>query len=200
MNKKKVGTALVAILLLGGLAWALVPRGPDPQVAKVLAMQEKLFNEKGPREGRREAFDELRKEAEKLTPDQRMKMMHDNPPPFVKEFQKNVRDYFELPEDKKKAALDKQIDAMEKMRKDMEKRFANNKGKGGPRGPGGFGGPPGGGPPGGGPPGGGDRNEMRKRMLDNTSATDRAMFSEYFSAVEKRRQERGLPQMGGPRF
>jgi hypothetical protein len=75
------------------------------------------------------------------------------------------------------------------MRKDMEKRRAS-----GDRPPG----PPG--PPGGGRGNmdAGQRDQFQKRMLDNTSPTERAMFSEYFKDMESRRKERGLPPLGGP--
>jgi hypothetical protein len=44
----------------------------------------------------------------------------------------------------------------------------------------------------------GQRDQFQKRMLDNTSPTERAMFSEYFKDMESRRKERGLPPLGGP--
>jgi hypothetical protein len=95
--------------------------------------------------------------------------------------------YFDLSADQRRAALDKQIDEMERMRKEFEKRRGQG---GGPRM-----GPPGGFGRG---AGGGDRNQMRKRMLDNTSPQQRAMFDEYFRDVAQRRKERGLPPLPGP--
>jgi len=217
MNKKKASVALIAIVILGGLAWAFLAVGPDPQVAKVVELQGKLFSENSavPPDQRREAFEELRKEAEKLTPEQREQMMRDNPPPFVRQMQQNVVAYFDLPQDQRKGHLDKQIDEMEKRRKEWEKiRVERSKQQGdgvasGPGGPGsggpGPGGPGFGGP--GGPPGGFGRStdptkqtEMRTKMLDNTSPQQRAMFSEYMEQLQQRRRERGLPAMGGPRF
>jgi hypothetical protein len=44
----------------------------------------------------------------------------------------------------------------------------------------------------------GQRNQFQKKMLDNTSPTERAMFTEYFKDMENRRRERGLPTLGGP--
>ena len=196
MKNKKVLIALVAVVVLGGLAWAFIPSAADRQVAKVVELQEKLFTENSniPREQRRQAFEELRNEAEKLTPEQREKMMRDNPPPFARQMQQQVVAYFDLPDDKQKAHLDKQIDEMEKRRADWDKRRSERGKQGdGPRG-------------GGGPPGGGfgrstdpsKQAEMRKKMLDNTSPQQRAMFGEYFKQLEDRRKERGLPPMRGP--
>lgn len=213
MDKNKTWIVLVALLLVASLGWAYWSRG-DAQVAKVAELQEKAFAnaEKASPEDRRKAFEELRTEAEKLTDDQRAKMMRDNPPPFMKQFQKSVNDYFALSEADRVKALDKQIDEWEKRRKDWEARRAKGEGPGG-KGGGGFAGggpPPGGGPGGGGPPGGGGRGGMmndparqaafRKSMLDNTTPQQRAMFGEYMSQMEQRRKERGLPPGPGPRF
>ncbi len=124
--------------------------------------------------------------------------MRENPPPFIKQMQQRVVDFFDLPEDKRVAALDEQIDEMEKMRKRFEKRRAERAGSGG--GPGAGGRPPGGGPPGGnrGSMDEKQRNDMRKRMLDNSTPQQRAMFGEYFRQVEDRRRQRGLPPFPGP--
>lgn len=194
MKKKNVLLVALLVVIAAGLAWAFLPAGPDPQVAKVAELQEKLFNQNPqiPREGRRQAFDELRQEMDKLTPEQRDTLMRDHPPPFMREMQRNIVAFFDLPEDKRKAELDKQIDDMEKRRKQWEKgRGERGKGGGGrpPGGPGGFGGrnmdPS-------------KQNEMRKKMLDNTSPQQRAMFGEYFRELQERRKERGLPPMPGP--
>jgi hypothetical protein len=185
-NKKTV-LALAILLGLGAVAWALLPPGPDPQLVKVQQLQQKLFDPDGkmPDADRRKAFGEFGREAEKLTPEQLAKLMRDSP--FAKRMQQTVVSYFDLPEDQRVAALDKQIDEMEKFRKDMEKRRGERGGR-----------------PEGGPPGGfrnrGNMNEsdMRKRMLDNTSPQERAMFGEYMQQMQARRKQRGLPTMGGP--
>ncbi len=199
--KKKIIAALAVLLLLVGLGWALMPAGVDPQVARVTELQQKLFSEQpqvSPEE-RRAAFGELRQEFEKLTPEQRDKMMRDNPPPFVRQMQKNIRDFFDLPADKRKEALDRQINEMESRRRQMTERFAQAGGRPG-------GGPPGGGPGFGGGPGSGPggnrgamdakgRQGMAKRMLDNTTPQDRAMMGEYMRQMQDRRRERGMPTL-----
>ncbi len=183
-NKKTV-LALSILLGLGTMAWALLPAGPDPQLVKVQQLQQKLFDPdaKIPDEDRRKAFGELRQEAEKLTPEQRESLMRENP--FAKRMQQTVVGYFDLPEDQRVAALDKEIDRFEKFRKDMEKRRAE---RGGP--PGGFGNR--------GNMSESQQNDMRKRMLDNTSPQERAMFGEYMQQMQDRRRQRGLPSMSGP--
>jgi hypothetical protein len=201
-NKKTVVAVLVAIGI-AAVAYALLPAGPDPDVVRVQQMQERLFdmNAKMSDDDRMKGFRELGEASRNLTDEQRMQVMRENP--MAKRMRQSVVDYFNLPEKDRVALLDKHIDEMEKMRKDFAKRMKDRQAKGG-GGPGGFGGR-GGGPPGGGPGGprgpggpGGDRNEMRKKMLDNTSPQERAMFSEYFQQMSDRRKERGLPPLGGP--
>lgn len=186
-NKKTV-LALLIVVGLAGVAWALLPPGPDPQMVKVQQLQEKLFNPdaKLSDEQRRTAFGELRQESERLSEDQRMTLMRENP--MVKRMQQTVVGYFDLPQKERKAALDKDIDRFEQFRKDMEKRRAGGDRPPGP--PGGFGNR--------GNMDASQRDQMRKRMLDNTSPTERAMAGEYFKDMENRRKERGLPPMGGP--
>lgn len=192
-NKKTV-IAILVVLGMAAVAYAFLPAGPDPDVVRVQQMQEKLFdpNAKMSDDDRMKGFRELGEASRSLTDEQRMQVMRENP--MAKRMRQSVVDYFNLPEKDRVALLDKHIDEMEKMRKDFEKRMKDRQAKGG--------GPPGGpgnGPPrgfGGGP--GGDRNAMRKKMLDNTSPQERAMFSEYFKQMSDRRQARGLPPLGGP--
>lgn len=195
MKQKKVLAVLLLVAVSAAVAWAFWPTGPDPQLAKVVELQELAFkpDAKATPEERRKTFEQLRTEAEKLTPEQRGELMRTNPPPFMREMQKTINDFAELPEDKRKEFLDKQIDRMESRRKEMQKRFA--------------GGTPGGGL-GGSPPGGGRggfggsdpqrRQEMQKKMLDNTSPDDRAKFGLFFREMSQRRQERGMSPMRGP--
>jgi hypothetical protein len=113
--------------------------------------------------------------------------------------QKNISDFFELPPEKRKEALDRHIDNFEKMRRGMEQRFAQGGGRPGGGGPGGGGRGPGG-------PGGGRnadparRASFAKRMLDNTTPDQRAQMGEFMRQMQDRRGERGMPAMPGPRF
>jgi len=198
MKKRKIAIG-VALVLLAAIAWAIWPQGENPQVAKVRAMQQELFadgpgrDSTVPSEERRKAFGEFRQEMEKLTPDERDKLMRDNPPPFVRRMKKDISEFFELPLEKRKEALDRHIDNFEKMRRGMEQRFAQSGGRpGGGFGPGGGGGRSGMNPAG--------RANMAKRMLDNTTPQDRAERSEFMRQMQDRRRERGLPPMPGPRF
>jgi len=138
---------------------------------------------------------------------------------FMAAQQANMKAFFATPPEKRQAELDKQI----KREQMMQKAFAAAGGFGGGRpgggGPGGPGGPGGGGPGGGGPggpggggrgpggggppgggPGGGNPEAWRKQMIDNTSPSQRAQFTEYRNAMDQRRQQLGLGNggWGGP--
>ncbi len=121
---------------------------------------------------------------------------------FRSAMRQRIDAYFAQPPAKRQAELDRQI----KQEQLMMQAFAaaGFPGMGGPR--------PGGDAAGGGgqqPPGGGrggrggtedGRNSWRKDLIDRTSPQMRARYAEYRSAMEKRKQQVGLPAGGfGPR-
>lgn len=143
---------------------------------------------------------------------------------FQAAMQANMKSFFATPPAKREAELDRQI----KREQMMQKAFAaaggfgggpgggggggpgggGGAGGGGGRGPGGGGGGgpgggggggPGGGGPGGGP-GGGNPEAWRKQMLDSTSPSQRAQFTEFRNAMDQRRQQLGIGNggWGGP--
>lgn len=143
---------------------------------------------------------------------------------FQAAMQANMKSFFATPPAQREAELDRQI----KREQMMQKAFAaaggfgggpgggggggpgggGGAGGGGGRGPGGGGGGgpgggggggPGGGGPGGGP-GGGNPEAWRKQMLDSTSPSQRAQFTEFRNAMDQRRQQLGIGNggWGGP--
>ena len=219
MSKRKIGiVTAVLVLLIAGSVWAVHKIRADAQVARVKKMQDEMFAGGRPKPG---DFDRLQKEMANLSPDQQRQVRDHGRRNFQREMAKRVDEYFAAPPAKRKEILDKHIQEMEKMRKEMEKRRAEGGGPSGPPGGGpnqvgasggqtaGQGGPPGG--PGTGS-GGGDgsnrtaqgQSERRNSMLDNTSPAQRANMAAYFSALQQRRMELGLPAFpgfmgGGPR-
>lgn len=170
-----ISLAVVLALLAAGLIWWR--NRPDPQLAKVKAMAQKLTGDEGRNlapDQRRAAFQDLRKEMDKLSPDQRRELGKER----RKQFQERIDRFFQLSPQERTAHLDKEIDRMEQFRK---QRAAQ-------------------GPPGGMPMGGFgadvDREERRRRRLDESTAEERARLSEYFRALNERRQQRGLPGWG----
>jgi hypothetical protein len=94
---------------------------------------------------------------------------------FFTGMQQQMDDFFATPAAQRQAVLDQHIFQMEAMRT----AFARNG-----QGPGG--------PPAMRSSNEGDRNEWRKRMLDRTTPEQRARWTEYRDAVDKRRDELGL--------
>jgi len=112
-------------------------------------------------------------------------------------FRARIDGYFALPPEKRQAELDRQIQQDELLSKAFEAANAVAGMLGG------GGGGPGTGGGGGGPPGGGprsrteeDRNRWRKQMIDRTSPDQRARYVEYRNAMDKRREQLGLPPRG----
>jgi len=107
--------------------------------------------------------------------------------------------FFALPVQQRNAYLDKQIKEMEQWRKQWEARRPQNdqaRNRSG-QGPASTQNRPGANA--GGPPGGrhvrtaDERNQRRNRRLDHTTPEQRAKWTAYFSALQKRRTELGLP-------
>jgi hypothetical protein len=180
-------TGAVLSLSIAFAAWYLWPRTrpADPVVEQARATQAKLMAnfESTPVKQQVAAMTELRDQMQKMTPEQRREVMEGpgGPRDFMR---REAMQYIELPPEERKAFLDKRIDRMQEMFAAMRQM----------------------GPPSGGVGGGGgrfeglsgNRAERERQMLDRTTAQERAMFTEYFGALMKRWQERGLSMPGRP--
>jgi len=192
------GLALALVLIAWLLGWLRF--GTDPRVKEILALQEeareKYVTNGGPRtvaeateaftamtqiRGRIEALPEhLRPEAERAGGSM-----------FRAAFQARIDDYLNAPAAQRNAVLDRQIDQEEVMRKAFEAGRAAMNAVGAGGGTGGGDGTTQGGPPRGGTQE--DSNRWRKGMIDRTTPEQRARYVEYRRAMDKRREERGLP-------
>ena len=195
MTGKKKGwlglAGIVTLLFACGIGWAWWFK-TDPQVELVRELQAQAFSEESralePAE-RREMFAKIREASEKLTDEQRRVLREEVRGSFQGRMRQRIGGFFELSGDERIAYLDEQIDEMEERRAQRERN-----GEVGGRGPGrGRGGARGG-------RGRGDmtaeqRNDRRRGFLDRTSAEDRAQFTAYMEAINKRREERGLQPM-----
>jgi hypothetical protein len=201
MSKRKMTIGVVVILLVGGTVWAWMSR-PDAQVEKVKQMQAEAFKEDATPEQRRQNFELVHQEMEKLSPGQRDQVREYMREGMERRMDQQVSAYFALPQEQKIAYLDKQIKEMEQRRKEGETRRAQA-GQSGQR-QGGAGGPPGGpGGPGGQqaggrgqprPPQSADaRLQRRDQRLDRSTAQQRAQRSAYFADMQQRRLQLGLP-------
>ena len=118
---------------------------------------------------------------------------------MMKGMEARVDSYFAAPPDQRQKLIDDQLKQMQSMQKAFEGSRSMFQGLGGGQG-GGAQGRAGnlqtaGGP---GPRSEEDRSAWRKRMIDGSSPSQRARWTEYFGEVEKRRQALGMGGGGGP--
>ena len=169
------------------------------------------------------AMGQMREKREELPRELRRQADAGGSRAFQNAMRKNMNAYFDAPPSERKAVLMQQIKQQELMRKAFAEAGGGRGGPGGgggaPGGPGG-GRPdsavPGGGSPGGGGPGAGGRGgpggggqtagsspggtgtgtDWRKRIIDNTSPTQRAQYTEYRRVMDETRAKMGLPPGG----
>ena len=207
MNKGKWILAVVLVFVLGlGAAWAM---WPNAQVAKAKELQAEMLQLANDSQGdfghHRQQFEKIRAEIAELPPDLQHKVMQTGQQMWRGRMEKKIKDYLALPENQRQAALDKDIQEMEAMRKKWNQRRAQDErtvaSAAGSQAVGG-GGNNGGGPGGNGGPGWGgqrtdqDRQKWMRNLLDNTTPQERAEFGAYFSDINARRQQLGFGPIG----
>jgi hypothetical protein len=195
-GKKKWVAAILIMLLLGcaTAAWAMWSR-EDPQVALVREMMVPMEQmEKMSREQRREHFEKMRGEMDKLTEEQRDQLRDEGRQRWEAREAKELTEFFQLPPEQQKAELDKRIDRMLEWQKERAKRDKN-----GDRGPGGrgrgerqmrgqsFGNDP---------SGQNKSIERNRSQLDRRSADMRGNRELYRRMMTERMRERGITNMG----
>lgn len=184
-HKKKVaaGVGLLLLVLVLGAT-----RG-DPQLARARELRDRLTGDaakKLPAEERQALWKEFGKQMKELSPEQREELWKDRKPPFEEQIDK----YFSLPRNKQVAFLDEQINRMEAARK----KWAAGKTARGGKGPVGIAAVAKTGPGKSLDP---QERERRKRgRLDRSTPEQRAKRTEFFRALNQRRQQRGLPGFG----
>lgn len=210
-KRKGVRWAVVQVLLLAGGAagayWWLAPPPVDPQVAEVRQLFAQAAREEtsSSPEQRQQLWQTAREKMEELSDEQRQQVF-EGPGGvgeiFRQRLDQQVETYFSLPPEKRQAFLDEQIDRMEQRRREFEaarqqRQQTASAGTGG------------GSNSGQAQPGDRSRRvrspvrdversmNRRRRRLDRTDAETRAKRSEYFAALRKRREERGLPPWPG---
>lgn len=209
MSARLIGTLIAIVLML--LGYWYFARGNDdripPQVVAAFEQNQKPILDKlnaATGEDRGKYWGELRTSMENLADNERQQTWRLIRADGERREDDRMRAFYKMTPAQQVADLDKRIDEMEAARQ----RFANRASTGNT----GRGGPPGGGNGGGGgPPGGGDRGgrgrdpaarqRFAQQYVNNSTAESRAMRSDYFSRLDDRRKERGLPEMpsfGGP--
>jgi hypothetical protein len=211
-SRTRKGLVVLALLLLLLSAAGLLARlRADRQLARVKDLRNQLAGPAGrqlTREQRREGWQRLRKEVQRLSPAQRRMLFDER----RKQQRERLAKFFKLSPEERLAELDRRIDRMEAMRQQWEARRAARDSGRSPDGAGngsGAGGTstgtatngPGGPPPWRGRPRSDEeRNQRRKEWLARTTPEERAQRAEYFKLLAQRREQRGLPPLTfGPR-
>jgi hypothetical protein len=214
MTKWKWISLLVVVILAAGITWAYWPDAQedelDPKLAPIEQQMKKLRDPslKLSEQERSTLREEVHQQIESLEPEERRELFASRRREFRQRMQNRLDEFFEAPPEQRTAVLDRHIREMEQRRREFERTRAQGVGPpfgGFGPGRGGFPGAGGRGPAGGGPPGQGpteeQRNQRRRRLLDNTTPRERAQVTEYFREVQQRRKELGLPErpFGPPR-
>jgi len=202
--KKKVmaGVSVLLLAIIGGAVWAFSQR-EDPEVAKAKEDTKKIMenfnNEDATAAERVQMIQETRKVTENLSDEQRREVRREGMNSMKERMTERINEYLAIEDEKERVAfLDREIDRWEEMgnefrkaRKEREEKEGENGEAKGDRGRrGGWGGPP--------TPGDREGNlERSRRRLDSSTPEQRAMFTEYFGAIMKRREERGMSNSWG---
>jgi hypothetical protein len=193
-----IGVVTVS-LVIGSGVWFVNYLRASSQIARVKELQQQLAEaQKLPEAQRRELRSQMREEMEQLPDNMRRELWQEQRAQFEQRMDDQMKKVLLLPADQRTAEIDKQIDEMEKRRKEFEQRrqqqAANGQAGQGQNGP----------PEAGQQRGRGGRQrtpdptgkvslERTKRRLDQSTPEQRAMREEYRRIVEARRQQRGLP-------
>jgi hypothetical protein len=185
---KRRWVRLTSVLLMLIAAYGLYrAMRPDPNLKKVKQLREEFAQAKDwTPEQRRDKGREMRDAMQKLSPTQREALAKEG----QQRFQAQLEQYSKMSATEKARHLDEQIARQEKMRQEFAQRNPNNNP---PRtGQGTFGqGPRNMSPE--------EREKRRKERLNNTTPEFRALMDQYRKDMASRRQQWGLPAMGGPR-
>jgi hypothetical protein len=176
MNKKVVVGGALTIVLIAAAIWFFgLSDREDPAV---VAIREQFAQREGMSEQDRAA---LQTQIAGLSEEQRQMLFEPMMQSRAKEMQSRAYALLAMPENQRKAELDKMIDEMEQRRRS----WAAN----GERCP--FG-----------PPGemsAADRDRRMKGMLDRTTPEMRATMHQMTKMMNQRREERGMEPIRGPR-
>lgn len=199
--------ALLALVLLAGSVWAFRHHQREKQVQQITDKGSELADESLQRmnalveqigkrafspaqflsgqDEQRERFEELRREIEKLPPEQQDRVRKEMGKKFLKQMDKMAADLLQKPKQEQDAILDGFINLMEFARKNPS---GNSAGRGGMM----MGGP---GPGQGKSLSADERDRRRREFLDNTTPEERAHLMGAMQLIEQRRRDRGLPPM-----
>lgn len=212
-----VGLGLLVLLLgLGGAWWGgLFGRREDPRVTEVKGVMRDMARQYPPTEGPKNMLDAAARvgamvtvlgKIQALPEELRPQALEEGRKIMMRAMEARVDQYFAAPPDQRDRLIDDQIKQMQTMEKAFEggRSMFQGLAGGGAAGGGSTGAAAKGNAPTGQMAGGPgsrseeDRNKWRKNMLDGSTPSQRARWTEYFGAVDRRRQALGLPGGRGP--
>lgn len=126
-NRKVLAAAFAVLLLLGGSVWGILRLSAEAQMAKVRDMSKSLRGEDMrslPEDQRREAYQNLRAEYEKLDEAQQRQLREERYQRYLEHEEEEMDEYFALPPEQRLAALDDSIRRSEERRQEWEARRA----------------------------------------------------------------------------
>lgn len=187
-----------------GLAWLLGWLGPDPALAEIQSLQTKLADPEMNEADRRVLMEEFRSKMDALSPESRRIVWQSNREAFAKRMEARMDHILAMSPADQVKAIDEEIDRMERMRLERERRRAASANRAANSAS----------APTGNVAGGNRRNgaqrgqrgtatdEQRiarlKNRLDRGTPQSRAKRNEYVGLINKRRQQRGLPPIDRP--
>ncbi len=181
MEKNRIlyGATALTVLLFTAWAWGWFDAGQysdDPVVAELEKRRDEnvaKMKDFSPEQLREQRAD-MRSQMEGLSEEQRMAFFESSMPIFMPMMAKRFEEEYD-----KLAKM-----SPEEQRQEMDKRIDEMESRGGPGGPGGR------------PPIDAMKmNEIRKKMLDWTTPSQRSKFENGMRMMNDRRQERGLPAL-----
>jgi hypothetical protein len=191
-TRRRLTLAVAALAVILGLIWAVGHFGRDTRMADINELREKLLDPSLAAEDRQTIQDEVHRRMQALLPELQ-KQTADGGTAFLQFWIAHMKDVIDLPDDKRMAAIDQDIDNM----KSMSKWFRG-------------GGPPGGkgsqsdrpassqgsGGRGSGWPGAqsteAQRNAFHNRLLSSIPADSRARLQIYMQLMQVRIIQRGI--------
>ncbi len=188
MTKGRWLALTVAVLFGGaGMVWVIGHFWKDTRMADVIELQQKLLDPSISAEDRQSIQDQVHQRMQSLMPELQKKAA-DGGMVFMQLMIGHMSQVLALPDDKRMAAVDRDLDNMQS----MSKMFGGGKGTGD------RGGQTKGSP---GWPGrqstDGQRNAFRNQMLSSIPADSRAQFQIYTQLMQVRAIQRGISMPGG---
>ncbi|MEM8865882.1 MAG: hypothetical protein AAGF31_10100 [Planctomycetota bacterium] len=195
MTRSRIAIAATSVALLAAAAWGFGLFGGED--GEVEAIRQQMANRSELSEADQQA---VRDRIRNLSDNQRQQLFRPMMQAGFDRMRQRYNDLLAMPDDQRRAELDRMIDQMEDRRREWEARRAEreaNRGAGGGEGRGAGGGE--GGRRGFSQMSEAERDQRRKGMLDRTSPEMRATVTSMMNMVNDRREERGMEPLSSPR-